>query len=121
MAELVDADLDYDLDLGWEPWERLFEALGAGEATITAGHHQLLGNAWQVGMEDPVWMGWAKLAVGNEDDDALHDRYRLLAQFTNDEVANVEIADGGAVYFVISLEDLTAGRYERTAVHIESC
>jgi Domain of unknown function (DUF1963) len=122
MAELLNADLDHDLDADdWATWGRLLVALGGGTPEITAGHHQLFGNPWQVGMEDPVWMGWVKLA-GNDDAEPedLHDRYRLLAQFTTDQAANVEIADGGAIYFVISVEELAAGRYERTAVHMES-
>lgn len=122
MAELLDADLDYDLDSGWEPWERLFVAIGAGEPTITAAHHQLLGNAWQVGMEDPVRAGSVTFASGEEgDDDEVHERYRLLAQFTSDEDANIEIADAGAIYFVTTVEDLAAGRYERTALYMDFC
>jgi Domain of unknown function (DUF1963) len=53
MAELLDADLDLDLDADeWATWERLFRALGCGEPTITAGHHQLLAEP-----------GWAPIAT----------------------------------------------------------
>jgi hypothetical protein len=114
-------DLEHDLDADdWQAWERLYESLGCGEPIITAGHHQLLGHPWQVGDLDPVWMGGVRLASPDEDPDAVDSRFRLLAQFTNDNAANVEIADGGAIYFVGRSTDIAAGSFEEVMIFMES-
>ena len=55
--------------------------------------------------------------------DSLEERersVRLLAQFTTDHELNIDMADGGIIYFVIRLEDLQAGNYDRVAVRIET-
>ncbi len=114
-------DLEHDLDDDdWAAWERLYERLGCGAPAITAGHHQLLGHSWMAGDMDPVWMGAQKIATEEEDVDE-DSPFRLLAQFTTDQDADVEIADCGAIYFVTTVEELAAGRYERIGVHMDCC
>lgn len=113
-------DLDHDLDADdWGAWERLYERLGCGTPEITAGHHQLLGHSWGGDM-DPVWMGAQKIATADEDVDE-DSPFRLLAQFTTDHDADVEIADAGAIYFVTAVDELAAGRYDRIGVHMDCC
>jgi len=119
MEDLRDADLDHDLDADdWEAWDRLVEALGHGSPLPTAGHHQLFGNAWAIGDLDPVWAGAVKLMTEHEEDDA--SPYRLLAQFTSDQEANVEIADVGAIYFIIAAEHLATNRYDDIAIYVDT-
>jgi hypothetical protein len=114
-------DLEHDLDAdNWTAWERFYESLGCGEPIITAGHHQLLGHPWQVGDSDPVWMGGVRLASPDEDPDEDDSPFRLLAQFTNDNAANVEIADGGAIYFVGRSTDFAAGSFDEVVAFMES-
>ncbi len=115
-------ELEYDPDADdWARLARLHERLGNGPAEITAGHHQLLGNPWVVGSLDPVWLGAVKLATEGEDPDAYDSPFRLLAQFTTDQDANLEIADAGAIYFVARADDIAAGTYDDVAVILESC
>jgi hypothetical protein len=114
-------DLEHDLDADdWKAWERFYESLGCGEPIITAGHHQLLGHPWQVGDLDPVWMGGVRLASPDEDPDDQDSPFRLLAQFTNDNAANVEIADGGAIYFVGRSTDFAVGSFDEVVAFMES-
>jgi hypothetical protein len=114
-------DLQHDLDAdNWKAWERFYESLGCGEPTITVGHHQLLGHPWQVGDLDPVWMGGVRLASPEEDPDEEDSPFRLLAQFTNDNAANVEIADGGAIYFVGRRTDFADGSFDDAVAFMES-
>jgi len=114
-------DLEHDLDAdNWKAWDRFYASLGCGEPTITAGHHQLLGHPWQVGDLDPVWMGGVRLASPDEDPEADESPFRLLAQFTNDNAANVEIADGGAIYFVGRSTDFAAGSFDDVVAFMES-
>jgi Domain of unknown function (DUF1963) len=110
-------ELEHDLDADdWKAWEWFYESLGCGRPVITAGHHQLLGHAWQVGDLDPVWMGGVRLASADEDPDEEDGPFRLLAQFTNDNAANVEIADGGAIYFVGRSTDFATGSFDEVVV-----
>lgn len=114
-------DLEHDFDAdSWKAWEGFYESLGCGQPIITAGQHQLLGNPWQVGSLDPVWMGGVRLATEDEDPDDADNPFRLLAQFTNDIAANVEIADGGAIYFVGRHSDFARWAFDDVVVFMES-
>lgn len=118
-VDLLD-DLEHDLDGDdWAAWERLYESLGCGTPTITAGHHQLLGHTWVIDEPDGAWIAAQKIATEDEDVDE-DTPFRLLAQFTADQDANVEIADAGAIYFVTTIDQLAAGRYDRIGVHMDS-
>ena len=64
--------------------------------------------------------GAVRLASAEEDPDEEDGPFRLLAQFTNDNAANVEIADGGAIYFVGRSADLAAGSFDEIVVFMES-
>jgi Domain of unknown function (DUF1963) len=125
METLRDAELEHDLGADdWAAWGSLFTSLGCGDPSITAGHHQLFGNAWAIGDLDPIWAGAIKLMTPEEDEEEDEDearRFRLLAQFTTDQEANLEIADAGAIYFVIRADDLAANRYDRVCAHVDSC
>ena len=113
-------DLEHDFDGDdWKAWGRFYESLGCGEPIITAGHHQLLGQPWQVGSLDPVWMGGVRLASPDEDPSEGDAPFRLLAQFTNDNAANIEIGDGGAIYFVGRSTDFAVGSFDEVVVFME--
>ncbi len=119
--EHIDQELKYDLDADdWKAWEQLYEGLGCGPASIAAGHHQLLGNPWTVGSLDPVWMGAVQLATDAEEPDDAGHPFRLLAQFTTDQDADVEFADAGTLYFTTRATDIATADYRRVAVYVES-
>jgi uncharacterized protein YwqG len=69
---------------------------------------------------DPVWMGTVHLSIPDRDPDEALSEFRLLAQFSSDQDANVEFADAGIVYFVMLVDDLAAGNYSRVACFLES-
>jgi hypothetical protein len=118
-TDIIADNLQYDLDVSWEPWEDLYSSLGCGETTISAGHHQVFGHPWISGSLDPVWMG--AIMLGSDADEAhANETHRLLFQFTTDHAAGIEISDAGSIYFVSGLSDLANKRYENVAVLSEA-
>ncbi|MDP8909078.1 MAG: hypothetical protein M3N47_08155, partial [Chloroflexota bacterium] len=68
-VDLLD-DLEHDLDADdWTAWERLYESLGCGTPTITAGHDQLLGHSWRDRRPPTRLIGAQKIATEDEDVD----------------------------------------------------
>lgn len=113
-----DDDLDYEGD-EFELWEAFTSALALPDG-IREPAHQLLGEPVSLTDIDPLEVGSWQLGM---DIDSLQERdrsVRLLAQFTTDHELNIDMADGGIIYFVIRLEDLQADNYDRVAVRIET-
>ena len=112
-----DKGLDYDGD-EFELWERFTRELGLPDG-VREPAHQFLGEPLSIeidGLEVGSWQ------LGFEAEEPLQDRdlVRLLAQFTTDQELNIELADGGVIHFVIPLEDLQAGRYDRVAARLDT-
>lgn len=99
-------------------WDRLEERIW-GPRGLTAGRHQLLGEPHTIDM-DPLFIAAARLGLEAEDEDLEErDLCRLLAQFTTDEDLNIEIADAGAIYFILSRDDLATNCYDNVAVWMD--
>jgi hypothetical protein len=113
-----DDGLDYEGD-EFELWERFTNALALPDG-MQEPAHQFFGEPLSLesdALENGSWQ------LGLQATEPMQDRdlVRLLAQFTTDQELNIDMADGGVICFVIGLDDLQAGRYDRVAVRIDSC